>query len=418
MVVVVVGVLGAAATAATAIRRFGGSTSAAETGQSLVSSPVEKPRATTTTSMVTPSLALPADPPSTSAPPPSSPQLAAPPLAAPWGTSASGVPRCRPISQMSVEQLAHLLQMVGISGAAIGPARLLAIGDAPVGGLFIGGDDTQILIGGSLRELVDQTAVIVAVDEEGGRVQRIDGLVGPLPAAAEMGAMPNSTVRSLGEARGRQMRARGVTVDFAPVVDVAAPAGGVIGDRSFGVDPVTVTERAAAFADGLRSAGVVPTLKHFPGHGATLGDSHKEVVKTDPLEVLQRRDLLPYATLAGPNAPAVWVMMGHLDVPGLTEPNLPASLSPAAHRYLRDTIGFKGLIVSDELGGMRSVAGRYDVGRAAVLALSAGTDLLLFADVADLARATRSIIAAVQQGSVSLSRLQDAAEHVQEASGC
>ena len=179
-----------------------------------------------------------------------------------------------------------------------------------------------------------------------------------------------------------------------------------------------MTEQARAFADGLRAGGVVPTLKHFPGHGATSGDSHKGVVTTEPLDVLEQRDLRPYVALAGPGTPDTWVMMGHLDVPGLTEPNLPASLSPAAHRYLRQTIGFKGLIVSDELGGMKAVRSRYSVGAAAVLAMSAGTDLLLFGDTADIAVASRALIDAVGSGSLPLERLRDAAGRVQEAKGC
>ncbi|EUA43047.1 glycosyl hydrolase family 3 N terminal domain protein [Mycobacterium xenopi 3993] len=125
--------------------------------------------------------------------------------------------------------------------------------------------------------------------------------------------------------RGRKMRTLGITVDFAPVVDVSdAPADTVIGDRSFGSDPAVVTAYAGAYARGLRDAGLLPVLKHFPGHGHGSGDSHTGAVTTPPLSELQRDDLVPYRTLVTANP--VGVMIGHMQVPGLTG-DQPASLS-------------------------------------------------------------------------------------------
>lgn len=361
-------------------------------------------------------------PPPTSPPTTTSPATSEPPatVAPTTGVVAPALAAsCTPVSRLTVDQQAHLVVMVGIDGSSIAPAEMLTAGTTPLGGLFIGGDATRILSDGSLSNLVERTHALVAVDDEGGRVQRIDRLVGPLPSAAAMGAMTVEQVRSLGAERGRQLRARGVTVDFAPVVDlVAATGGGVIGDRSFGTDPRAVTDRAGAFAAGLRSAGVLPTLKHFPGHGRGQGDSHRGVVFTPPLSDLEQSDLHPFAELAGPGAGRTWVMMGHLDVPGLTEPGRPASLSPAAHRYLRDRIGFRGLIVTDELGGMEAVRSRYGVGKAAELAIGAGSDLVLFARVDQAAPAARAIVTAVENGSLPASRLAEAATRVREAQGC
>lgn len=374
----------------------------------------ERPSTTSTTTPSATTTSTPAPttsallPPATTAAPTTTAPAPGPPVAA-----------CAPVSELTVEQQAHLVVMVGIDGSSIGAAEMLLGGHAPLGGVFIGSDPTRILADGSLSRLQARTHALVAVDDEGGRVQRIDRLVGPLPSAAQMGAMPVEQVRSLAAARGRQLRARGVTVDFAPVVDLAEAArGGVIGDRSFGTDPRAVTDRAAAFADGLRAAGVIPTLKHFPGHGSGQGDSHSGTVSTPPLSSLQRSDLVPYAELAGPGAGQTWVMMGHLDVPGLTEPGRPASLSPAAHRYLRDEVGFRGLIVTDELGGMRAVSSRYSAGRAAVLALGAGSDLVLYAKAAQGPIAAQAIEAAVRNSSLPASRLTEAASRVREAQGC
>ena len=129
--------------------------------------------------------------------------------------------------------------------------------------------------------------------------------------------------------RGQAMRKLGITIDFAPVVDVTdAPDDTVIGDRSFGADPTAVTEYAGAYARGLRDAGLLPVLKHFPGHGHGSGDSHTGGVVTPPLADLQNNDLIPYRTLTA-QAP-VAVMVGHMQVPGLTGSD-PASLSPAAY---------------------------------------------------------------------------------------
>ncbi len=125
----------------------------------------------------------------------------------------------------------------------------------------------------------------------------------------------------------------GVTIDFAPVVDVTTESDDeVIGDRSFGSDPAQVTEFAGAYAQGLRDAGLLPVLKHFPGHGHASGDSHQGGVVTPPLADLQANDLVPYRTLTT-QAP-VAVMVGHMQVPGLTGSD-PASLSPAAYGLLR-----------------------------------------------------------------------------------
>src|SRR6185437_11329383 len=138
----------------------------------------------------------------------------------------------------------------------------------------------------------------------------------------------------------RKMKELGITIDFAPVVDVTdAPDDSVIGDRSFGADPAKVTEYGLAYAQGLRDAGLLPVLKHFPGHGHASGDSHTGGVTTPPLSELIGTDLLPYKALL--TKTPVAVMIGHMQVPGLTG-NDPASLSPAAVKFLRDGTGYGG----------------------------------------------------------------------------
>lgn len=388
-------------------------------GPGLAATRDQRPTTTSAATSTTP----PTSDPTTTAPT-IAPDTTPPPTSSPTSTStvrpvpaSSGV--CAPVGSLTVAQLAHLVVMARIEGTSIDQARMLVGGTTPLGGLFIGGDDDHLFTDGSLAALQRSTHALVAVDDEGGRVQRIEQLVGQMPTAAAMGSMTPDAVRALAVRRGQALRTAGVTVDFAPVVDLAAASTTqVIGDRSFGTDVDGVVARARAFADGLRAAGVIPTFKHFPGHGSASGDSHKAAVTAPPLAELAQRDLVPYRILAGPGAPSSWVMVGHLDVPGLTEPGRPASLSPAAYRYLRQTIGFDGLAVTDELGGMRAVRSRYQPSQAAVLAIGAGADLTLFGDPAQADPAARAIAAAVQDGTLPQARLVEAATRVRGAQGC
>jgi beta-N-acetylhexosaminidase len=165
------------------------------------------------------------------------------------------------------------------------------------------------------------------------------------------------------------------------VVDVTdASDDTVIGDRSFGSDPAKVTAYAGAYARGLRDAGLLPVLKHFPGHGHGAGDSHTGGVTTPPLAELQNDDLVPYRTLV--TAAPVGVMVGHLQVPGLTG-NQPASLSPAAVQLLRNGTGyggppFSGPVFSDDLSSMAAINEHYSLPDAVLRTLQAGTDIALW----------------------------------------
>ena len=197
------------------------------------------------------------------------------------------------------DKLAQLL-MVGVTGAA--DARAV-VADHHVGGIFIGSwTDLAMLSDGTIPAIAESAAPLplaVSVDEEGGRVQRLSSLIGsqPSPRVLAQTHTPQE-VHDIALQRGQAMRKLGITVDFAPVVDVTDEADDeVIGDRSFGNDPAKVTEYAGAYAQGLRDAGLLPVLKHFPGHGHGSGDSHLGDVTTPPLAALQTDDLIPYRTL-------------------------------------------------------------------------------------------------------------------------
>jgi beta-N-acetylhexosaminidase len=308
------------------------------------------------------------------------------------------------------------LLMVGVDPAGTAEARHVVEVDG-VGGIFVGGDPTDLLTSGELRDLggPDDVAPFVAVDDEGGRVQRIDALAGDLPSARRMAAGQSADeVRGLAEQRGRELLELGVTVDFAPVVDVSdRPDGEVIGDRSFGDGPDTVVTYAGAFAEGLRRAGVLAVPKHFPGHGRADGDSHLGTATTPPIGDLDP-DLAPYRALL-PDAGAV--MVGHLVVPELTDGE-PASLSPAAvDGLLRDELGFDGVVFTDDLGAMRAVTDRYGLAESIRLALVAGADVALVSAPTDVAALLDALEADVAAGTLPAATVDDALGRVLRAKG-
>ena len=360
--------------------------------------------------VVIPRLSGSSTPPSGEASPnPSAPHSAAPPNAAP----ACGEAVVDTLSTR--DKLAQLL-MVGVTGAA--DARAV-VADQHVGGIMIGSwTDLTMLQDGSLRQIAASSGPLplaVSVDEEGGRVQRLSSIIGsqPPPRTLAASASPDE-VYTIALQRGLAMKDLGITVDFAPVVDVTdAPDDTVIGDRSFGSNPETVTTFAGEYARGLRDAGLLPVLKHFPGHGHGSGDSHTGGVSTPSIDQLQMDDLIPYRTLTtqGPVA----VMLGHLEVPGLTG-DTPASLSKDAYDLLRSGgyggPPFTGLVYTDDLSSMAAINERYGVAEAVLKSLQAGADVALWITTDEVPTVLNSLEQAVNSGQLSMDRVNEAATRV------
>lgn len=318
------------------------------------------------------------------------------------------------------DKLAQLL-MVGVTGAD--DARAI-VASQHVGGIMIGSwTDLSMLTDGSLAGIAGSAAPLplaVSVDEEGGRVSRLASLIGEQPSPRVLAATKTpDEVYSIALERGHKMRGLGITVDFAPVADVTSdPDDTVIGDRSFGADPTAVTEYAGAYARGLRDAGLLPVLKHFPGHGHGSGDSHTGAVTTPPLADLQNNDLVPYRTLTteGPVA----VMVGHMEVPGLTGTD-PASLSPAAYALLRSGgyggPPFGGLVFTDDLSSMAAINERYGVGDAVLRALQAGADVGLWITTDEVPAVLDRLEKAVAAGELNMATVDASVQRVAAAKG-
>ena len=260
------------------------------------------------------------------------------------------------------------------------------------------------------RALPAGVPLIIGTDQEGGTVTRIRDGVTRLPSAMTFGAAddPELTERATA-ASGAELAALGLDVDFAPDADViGGPGNTVIGSRSFGADPPLVSRQVAAAVKGYLSAGVAPSLKHFPGHGHTDVDSHVAVaVLTQSLASLRKNDLAPFE--AGIKAGSPIVMSGHLDTQAI-DPGTPASLSgKVLTGLLRNTLGFTGMVVTDGLD-MKALTDKYGPAEVAVRAVLAGNDLLLLPP--NVQAAQQGLLAALKSGRLSRARAVDAVTHV------
>jgi beta-N-acetylhexosaminidase len=318
------------------------------------------------------------------------------------------------------DKLAQLL-MVGVTGADDAQA---VVANHRVGGIFIGGwTDLSMVNSATLGEINSSAGplpVAVSVDEEGGRVSRLSSLIGPAPSARDLAASSSpDEAYAQAFARAQAMRGLGITIDFAPVLDVTdAPADTVIGDRSFSNNPDTVTQYAGAYARGLRDGGVLAVLKHFPGHGNASGDSHTGSVVTPPLDALEQNDLIPYRSLVG--EPGVAVMVGHMQVPGLTG-DQPASLSGAAYMLLRTgsygAPGFGGLVFTDDLSSMRAISDQYGVAQAVLMSLQAGADIALWVTTDEVPAVLDRLEQAVNAGELNIADVDSKVQRIAAVKG-
>jgi len=262
---------------------------------------------------------------------------------------------------------------------------------------------------------------VIAIDEEGGDVTRVAFAQGSsYPGNAALGAVDDVALTgAVYLAIGRDLAALGVNLNLAPCADVLGSADSpAVGTRSFGADTDLVARHTGAAVTGLQDAGVAACAKHFPGHGRTETDTHLAVATIEgTLEDLRRRDLPPF--VAAIKAGTTAIMPSHLRVPELTG-DLPASVSAAAITgLLRGELGFDGVVVSDALE-MRATRDTFGIPGAAVLAVAAGTDLVCLGRDADehgYLAVRDALAAAVRDGTLAGSRLEEAADRVARLRG-
>ncbi len=256
--------------------------------------------------------------------------------------------------------------------------------------------------------------LLVSVDQEGGRVARLRSAQGftELPPMRALGATSDEGLAfEVGALIGRELRAIGIDQDYAPVVDVDTnPQNPVIGDRSFSRDAREVARIGTALARGLQSARVAACAKHFPGHGDTSQDSHKDLPRlSHGLERLREVELVPFRALAA--AGVASVMTAHVVFEAL-DARRPATLSPAVMQLLREECGYDGCVISDDLE-MKAVAEHFPLEEAVPAALAAGVDALLVCHRVEVQhRAVDLARAAMEGGRVPRERLAEARRRV------
>jgi beta-N-acetylhexosaminidase len=315
------------------------------------------------------------------------------------------------------DQLAGTRVITGFSGHHPPKALRRMISSGQVAGVIL--FDGNVGSRGSVRRLTSelqaiprpapiQQPLLVTVDQEGGLVRRLPGP--PKPSARSIGARGAAFSESLGRATGQSLDSMGVNVDLAPVLDLGRPGRAIEQEgRTFAATPAAVSEIGVGFARGLAAGGVAATAKHFPGLGAARVNTDNAVQKIRlPAAKLRAADEQPFASFA--QAGGAMVMLSTAIYPALS--GRPAALSHAiATDELRVRVGFQGVSISDSLGSVAAQA----VGgpaKTALAAARAGTDLLLFTDLGDAARAERALARGLGNGSLDRAEFQASVDRV------
>lgn len=319
------------------------------------------------------------------------------------------------LEQMTTAEKIGQLVLVGMDGTQPDKHTRQLLEEYHVGGFIFYKDnitdsDQALELFNELRAANrgNPVPLFLSIDEEGGRVSRLPSEFGKMPTAARIGE--TGKVEAAAEAYGiigQALAGFGLNLDFAPVLDVHSnPNNPVIGDRAFGTTPEEVSQMGLAAMKGLSDRGVIPVVKHFPGHGDTSVDSHLglPVVEHD-LDRLRQFELKPFADVI--QAGADMVMIAHILLPKLDAEN-PASLSPAViHDLLRLEMGYEGVIISDDMT-MGAITENYTIEQASVEFVKAGGNIVLVGHNYDQEIAAIEALAhAVEDGRISMDMLDE-----------
>ncbi|MDZ4661969.1 MAG: glycoside hydrolase family 3 protein [Pseudomonadota bacterium] len=325
------------------------------------------------------------------------------------------------IQEMTIEQRVGQLFLVGFSGLTPEDGLRSIIRDVKPGGILFfsrnikSARQTSKLIFRSQVYAQTQARVpmFVAVDQEGGFVSRIR-LNPPLPSALSI-ALSNDTdlVDRMGYYTGLLLSSLGFNMNLAPVLDtIHNDEKSFIGNRAFGFGAAQTAQMAHAFAHGLTMAKIVPTFKHFPGHGGGYTDSHLAMpVRMDSIEQLDKNDWAPYRNINQYNPVAI--MAAHISFPSVDSSRLPATFSSVLLKdILRDKLGFEGIIITDDIE-MRGANDSSPLGERAVQSFLAGADMIMIAwNRSAQKSAVKTMIKAVNSGDISESRLNQSLERI------
>jgi beta-N-acetylhexosaminidase len=369
----------------------------------------------------------------TAGPSPSSAVVASgiPPATPPAGSPSEGPGDPRGAAALATltsdTDLVDQLLFLGWDGSKPASIRATLAGLRPGGIVFAGDNGNRASAARAINRAIAAGAQALgmlppfrAIDHEGGRIQRIDDVPNLGSNEAFAATHPSDLAGcKRGADQAATLAAMGFDMNLAPVLDVVTnPKNTVIGDRSYGPDPKVVARLGAAYISGLQGAGIMAVAKHFPGHGATAVDSHLGLpVLRFGLPRLEQVELVPFERALQSDADVAAVMVGHIALPKIDSSGAPASLSrPVVDGILRTRLGFDGLVMTDDVGSMQAVTGNYTAGVAAVMAISAGVDMLMVVrDSRTQVESRDALLDALASGALSRARLMDAVVHILEA---
>lgn len=336
---------------------------------------------------------------------------------------------------MTLEEKVGQVLMVHFNGESANEAAQTLVQDTKVGGIIyynwsngLNSPEQVRTLSNGLQKFTNSNPhpipLLIAVDQEGGRVMRLTNGFTKFPSNRDLASTLNPELAfDAARTMGKELKAVGVNMNLAPVVDVNNnPKNVIMGDRSFGNNVETVVAYAEKALAGYKEANVIATLKHYPGYGDVSVDPHEDLpIIHKTKEELEKVELAPFAQLA-PLVDAI--MTAHILVNAL-DPDNCSTLSKKTLDYLRESIGFNGLIISDSLVMQGVVKKCKTVDEAAIQALQAGCDMLILGGkllsgehagfeltVTDIKRVHNSIVKAVQSGRLSEERINDAVERV------
>ena len=324
------------------------------------------------------------------------------------------------IEQMTLEEKIGQLMIIGVEGKSFTPEMENLIRNYHVGGIILMGKNIstasemhQLIKDSKIANEPNKIPLFLSVDEEGGRVSRLPAGFNKLPSNGQIGKR-NDTEFSyqVGTYLSEVLHEFGYNMNFAPVLDVNSnPNNPVIGDRSFGADPEQVANLGTSTMHGMMDNGIISVVKHFPGHGDTVVDSHKVLPKIEAsLERLRQMELIPFQKAIKEGVDAI--MVAHLLIPAL-DPLYPSSMSKAVITdLLRNEMAFNGVVITDDLT-MGAIVNEYTVAEAALQSFIAGSDLLLIVGgYENEISAIETLMSAVETGSITEDRLNESLKRI------